>query len=104
LTYNESIKNPDHKNSPERFKQYTWGGEGAFRIIHWILGSIVLILGLVNICLGVFLAVLPLAVWVVWYVYFSILVVIIILMEILQCVRRRGTGKGGSFKLQGKII
>ncbi len=104
LNNRERLHDSTHKNSQERFAYDTWAGEGAWRIIHRILGTIVLILGLVNISLGVFLAVLPLPVWVIWYVYFSLLVIIIILMEIVAFVRRGGGGRGGSLKLPGKKI
>jgi len=61
-------------------------------------------LGIINISLGVFLAVLPLAVWVIWYIYMSILVIILIIMEIIAIRRSSVGGKGGSLKLPGKKI
>jgi len=104
LNNGERLNDSDHKISPERFQNDTWAGEGAWRIVHWILGSIVLALGLVNISLGVFLAVLPLPVWVIWYIYLSILIIILFLLEIRLFARRRGVGKGGSHKFPGKNI
>jgi len=100
----QRLNESDHKISQERFVNDAWAGEGAWRIIHRSLGSLVLALGLINISLGVFLAVLPLAVWVIWYIYMSILVIIIIALEIVAYLRRSGTGKGGSLKLPGKKI
>lgn len=100
--YPERLENSPGKIRPRPYSHDMWAGEGAWRIIHRILGSLVLALGLINISLGVFLAVLPLAVWVVWYVYMSILVIIIFLLEILACFRHRGVGKGGSLEIPGK--
>jgi sensor histidine kinase YesM len=99
---NDKRSESNHKIIQEEFAQDTWAGEGGWRIIHRILGAIVLMLGIVNISLGVFLAVLPLAVWVIWFVYMSILILILITMEILAFVRGGGTRKGGSLKLPGK--
>ncbi len=100
----ERLNDSNPKISLETYAHDTWAGEGAWRIIHRILGSLVLALGLINISLGVFLAVLPLPVWVVWYIYMAILIIIIFLMEILTCIRRGGVGKGRSLKLSGKQL
>ena len=62
----------------------------------------VLVLGLVNISLGVFLAVLPLAVWLIWYIYLIILVLLLVILEILGFLRRRATRRGPSLKLKGR--
>jgi hypothetical protein len=104
LNNGQRLKESDQKFSLERFDNDTWAGEGAWRIIHRLLGSLVLALGLINISLGVFLAVLPLPVWVIWYIYMSFLVLILIAMEILAFRRQGGAGKGGSLKLTGKKI
>ena len=101
-TYGERLENSSPKIRPRPYAHDVWAGEGAWRIIHRILGSLVLALGLINISLGVFLAVLPLAVCVVWYVYMSILVVVLVLLEIWACFRHRGVGKGGSLEIPGK--
>ena len=62
-------------------------------------------LGLVNISLGVFLAVLPLAVWIIWYIYLGFLVLLLAGMEIVKLLRRGdGGGKSGSFKTSGKAV
>ncbi|CAF1484802.1 unnamed protein product, partial [Adineta steineri] len=94
----ERLTESNHKLSQDGFHQDTWAGEGAWRIVHRILGSIVLALGLVNISLGVFLAVLPLPVWVVWYIYMSLLVIGLIVMEIVALRRERGSPAGGALK------
>jgi hypothetical protein len=104
LDNRERLSESSHKISQDGFAQDTWAGEGGWRLIHRILGSIVLILGIINISLGVFLAVLPLAVWVIWYIYMSILVIVLIIMEIVAIRRSSAGGKGGSLKLPGKKI
>ncbi len=98
----ERISESGLKIRQDDFPYDTWAGEGIWRIGHRILGSLVLALGLVNISLGVFLAVLPLPVWIIWYIYLGFLVLILIGMEIVALVRRAGAGKGGSLKLPGK--
>jgi hypothetical protein len=83
------------------YPQDAWAGEGTWRIGHRILGSLILAMGFVNISLGVFLAVLPLPVWIIWFIYLGFLVLILIGMEIVSLMRR-GVGKGGSHKFPGK--
>ena len=83
------------------YPQDPWAGEGAWRIGHRILGSLILAMGLVNISLGVFLAVLPLPVWIIWFIYLGFLVLILIGMEIVSLMRR-GAGKAGTHKFPGK--
>ena len=100
----ERLDDSTGKIRPRPYANDVWAGEGAWRIIHRLLGALVLSLGLINISLGVFLAVLPLAVWVVWYVYMSIMVVVLFLLEIWACCRGRGVGKGRSLKMPGKRI
>lgn len=92
------------KGSQEAISQDTWTGAGAWRIIHRILGALVLTLGLINVSLGVFLAVLPLPVWVTWYVYMSILVIVLVALEIMALIGRGNTSKGGLSKSKGKKI
>ncbi len=100
----ERLTESGHKIRQEEFPQDTWAGEGSWRIGHRILGSLVLALGLTNISLGVFLGVLPLAVWIIWYIYLGFLLLLLIGMEIVALLRRGGTstGKRGSLKLPGK--
>jgi hypothetical protein len=64
-----------------------------------------LALGFVNISLGVFLAVLPLPVWIIWYIYLGFLVLVLLGMEIVSLLRRGkdgGSGKTKTLKLKGK--
>ena len=100
----ERLHDSDLKIRLGKNTRATSGGEGAWRTIHWILGSLVLALGLINISLGVFLAVLPLPVWVVWYIYMGILIIIILILEIRAFLIRRGVGQEGSWKVPGKKI
>ena len=79
-----------------------WGARGIWRIAHRILGLLILTLGLVNICLGVFLAILPLPVWIIWYIYFGFLVLLLASLEIVVLLRRGCTGKRKSLKILGK--
>lgn len=79
-----------------------WGGEGTWRIGHRILGALVLALGFTNISLGVFLAVLPLAVWIIWFIYLGFFFFILLGMELVALVRRGSTG--GSKKKSPKFI
>ncbi|UJR13698.1 hypothetical protein I4U23_000709 [Adineta vaga] len=102
-----SVKNEGFTESGQKVKHETfaydkWGGEGVWRIAHRILGSLVLALGLVNISLGVFLAVLPLPVWIIWFIYMGFLVLILVGMEIAALIRRGSAHKGASLKLQAR--
>ncbi|CAF2845073.1 unnamed protein product [Rotaria sp. Silwood2] len=94
---NASFSETDHKYHPKVDHSDTWGGEGVWRIGHRILGLLILALGFVNISLGVFLAVLPLPVWIIWYIYFGFLVLLIIGLEIVALLRRSPSGKSGSY-------
>ncbi len=100
----EPLSESGHKIRQDSYPYDTWAGEGTWRIGHRILGSLVLVLGLTNISLGVFLAVLPLPVWIIWYIYLGFLVLILVGMEIVALIRRGGarTGKKGSIKRSGK--
>ena len=59
----------------------------TWRWSHRCLGALVLALGFVNISLGVFLAVLPLPVWIIWYIYLGFLVLILVGMELVAFFR-----------------
>ncbi|CAF1010142.1 unnamed protein product [Adineta steineri] len=97
----ERISESGQKIHFEQTNSDTWGGEGTWRIGHRILGLLILALGVVNISLGVFLAVLPLPVWIVWFIWMGFLVLILGGMEIVALLRQRGTHKGGSLRLKG---
>lgn len=53
------------------------------------LGVLILALGFVNISLGVFLAVLPLPVWIIWFIYMGFLVLILVGMELAQVLSEK---------------
>ncbi len=101
----DRLTETDYKTRREEFEPDTWAGEGVWRLCHLILGSLVLALGFVNISLGVFLAVLPLPVWIIWYIYLGFLVLVLLGMEIVSLLRRGkdgGSGKTKTLKLKGK--
>ena len=98
----ERLTDPGSKVRMETFSHDQWAGEGTWRIAHRILGSLVLALGLVNISLGVFLAVLPSPVWIIWYIYLGFLVLLLVGLELVALLRRGASRKGGSLKLPGK--
>jgi len=100
----ERLNESGGKFRPDEFAPDTWAGEGSWRIGHRILGSLVIALGLTNISLGVFLAVLPLAVWIIWYIYLGFLLLLLVGMEIVALLRGSGTStrKRGSLKIPGK--
>ena len=89
------------KTRPDDFRQDTWGGEGFWRTGHLILGALIIALGFVNISLGVFLAVLPLPVWIIWYIYLGFLVLILLGLELVGLCR--GGGSSGSGKKKSKF-
>jgi hypothetical protein len=102
VTNVERLNDSGQKVRYEETVEDAWGGAGTWRLVHRILGSLVVALGLVNISLGVFLAVLPLPVWIIWYIYLGFLLLILVGMEIVKLMRGRGTTKGGSYKPPGK--
>ena len=83
-----------YKINHERYNEPKWAVKSGWRLIHFLLGSLVLLLGLINICLGVFLGVLPLPVWIIWYIYFGLLIIFLLIMEILRFLRKRGKKSG----------
>ncbi|CAF1202107.1 unnamed protein product [Rotaria sordida] len=89
----ERLHGSDIKIHQKGYNVDTWGGEGAWRIGHRILGLLVLALGFVNISLGVFLAVLPLPIWIIWFIYFGLLALLIIGLEIVALLRRGTSNK-----------
>lgn len=96
----ERISEPGTKVTREVYVEEKSGGESIWRTAHHILGGLILALGFVNISLGVFLAVLPLAVWICWFIWMGFFVLIIIGMEVVSLIRRGGKGK--SHRLNGK--
>lgn len=102
--YHTRLIGSQYKISQEGLNQVQSVGIHAWRIVHRLMGSLILALGLVNVSLGVFLAVLPLPVWVVWFVYMSLLVITLVVVEI-KAIRDHGAiRKSGSLKSKGKQI
>ncbi|CAF0727358.1 unnamed protein product [Adineta ricciae] len=100
----ERLNESSHKSSQEQLEYDTWAGEGAWRIIHRTLGAVIVLLGLINITLGVFLSVVQLAVWVVWVILLGIAIIVIVVWEIITCIRQGGLRKGASLKLPERMI
>ena len=74
-----------------------------WEIYHINAGRLALLLALINISLGVFLAVVPYAAWVVWFVMFAIWITILIVMEIrLQYIRYKSSGGGNVVQMTNK--
>ena len=55
--------------------------------MHMKLGLLTLVLGLVNISLGLFMMIAPLGLWVTWYVLLFLYIIFLIVMETLYWVR-----------------
>lgn len=100
----ESFNERTSKGRYDGYSDDRWGGEGTWRIGHRILGALILALGFTNISLGVFLAVLPLAVWIIWFIYLGFFFFILIGMELVALARRgcSGTSKKKPAKIIGK--
>lgn len=75
----------------KRSKKQKSADNASWRYAHTGLGALVLALGFVNISLGVFLAVLPLPVWIIWFIYLGFLVLILVGTELAAAF----TGKKG---------
>ena len=80
----------------------------VWEFCHKFLGRSALILAQINISLGMFLAVVPTAVFAVWFGYLGVWVVLIIFMNIRK--RRRECGKGikpaianGNYEMNAKM-
>lgn len=63
---------------PHHGDKYRW----LFELFHKNNGRILLMLGLINISLGVFLIVAPPGVWIMWYIQFFAIVVFYIVFEL----------------------
>ena len=77
-----ALYRPEHKKG-ERNSIFRW----IWFFIHMLTGRFALLLGLVNISLGLFLIISPLPVWVIWYVLLFCYVVFLIVMETIYWVR-----------------
>ena len=76
-------KFPDGSKSKKRVI-WEWG--------HKLAGRLALIFALINICLGLFLAVVPTAGWAIWYAMLGVLVLAYIVMEIRLRVQNQRSG------------
>ena len=84
-----------HKADPKTTKRKIW------EIYHINAGRAALLLALINISLGVFLAVVPYTAWVIWFVIFAIWITILIVMEIrLQYTRYKSSGGGNMVEMR----
>ena len=78
-----ALYRPDHKKG-EKDSILRW----IWYFIHMVTGRFALLLGLVNICLGLFLIISPSPVWITWYILLSLYIVFLIVMEIIYWMRR----------------
>ena len=58
--------------------------------LHRLFGRLALVLGVVNISLGVFVALARRAIWITWYVYLGVVVVALVVGEAVRAKRRSG--------------
>ncbi|XP_028399643.1 uncharacterized protein LOC114523035 isoform X2 [Dendronephthya gigantea] len=82
-----------HKTDPKTLKRMIW------EIYHINAGRVALILALINISLGVFLAVVPYTAWVVWFIMFAVWVAILIVMEVRLQYSRYSSGQGNMMEM-----
>ena len=72
------------------------GSRSKWRVIwewyHKLLGRLGLLLALINISLGLFLAVVPQAAWIAWYVILVLFVALYVIMEVRLRLTRRSSG------------
>ncbi|KAI6655180.1 hypothetical protein LOD99_2469 [Oopsacas minuta] len=78
-----ALYRPDHKKG-EKDSVFRW----IWYFIHMVTGRIALLMGLVNICLGLFLIISPRPVWIIWYIILFAYVVFLIVMETIFWIRR----------------
>ena len=83
-----------HKSDPKTLKRTVW------EIYHINAGRVVLLLALINISLGVFLAVVPYTAWVIWFVMFGLWVAVFLVMEIRLQYRRYQSGGGNMMEMR----
>ena len=67
---------PHKTDEPPTMKRKIW------EIFHKNAGRLALLLALINISLGVFLAVVPRGAWIVWFVILALWVTVVVIMEI----------------------
>ncbi|XP_021360756.1 kelch domain-containing protein 4-like isoform X1 [Mizuhopecten yessoensis] len=61
-----------------------------WEFIHHFSGRIAVLLALINISLGVFLAVVQTTLWALWYAYFAVLLVLVLIAEIFRGFTKEG--------------
>ena len=88
LTYSSCVRfsrpHPTDENGIKSKGRFVW------EIFHKNLGRLGLILALINIGLGLLLAVVPTAVWAVWFALLGVFVIVYLVMEIrLQMTEKR---------------
>ncbi|CAF0779763.1 unnamed protein product [Didymodactylos carnosus] len=93
-------ENNRREESVKHVQEEPWQAETPWRLGHVGLGTLVLLLGLINISLGVFLAVLPMPVWIIWYIYLGLLVIILALLEIRRALTNLNK-EGASYRTPG---
>lgn len=55
-----------------------------WELFHHNIGRIAVVLGLINISLGVFLALSHMAIWILWFIYFIVIILVFVFFEILK--------------------
>ena len=85
-----------HKSDPKTLKRKIW------EIYHINAGRFTLLLALINISLGVFLAVVPYTAWVAWFVMFALWIAVLIVMEIRLQYKRHYSGDGQMMEMNNK--
>lgn len=73
-----------------------------WEIYHINAGRLALLLALINISLGVFLAVVPYTAWVIWFVMFALWVAVLIVMEIRLQYHRYKSSEGNMVEMTNK--
>ncbi len=73
-----------------------------WEIYHINAGRVALLLALINISLGVFLAVVPYTAWVIWFVMFALWVAVLIVMEIRLQYARYKSGGGDIMEMRNQ--
>ncbi|XP_048580915.1 uncharacterized protein LOC5512598 isoform X2 [Nematostella vectensis] len=79
---NAIIRPHKHRDGSPTRKRIIW------EWCHKLLGRLALVLALINICLGLFLAVVPQVAWTVWYAVLGVFLVAYVVMELrIRCRR-----------------
>ena len=77
-----ALYRPEHRKG-EKDSIFRW----IWYFLHMLTGRFALLLGLVNISLGLFLIISPLPIWIIWYVLLFCYVVFLVVMETIYWVR-----------------